>query len=164
MRGIWTSNRNPLDLIERNLISRPIIELRSARTGVVGHRLSVFERAAVGEEIREPGRAERMTAHVGVDSGRIIIADTGAVVRFTRFETVHSRKALSDAGHRASALSDPRSHASKSSAARKQTRTRHALARDAHGERRGGISDQQFVEIERAKGNPHSPGTASAAR
>src|ERR1700675_3484884 len=60
---------DPLDLIERNLISGRIIELRRARAGMVGHRLGVFERAAVGEEIRQTGRPEGVTAHVGVDAG-----------------------------------------------------------------------------------------------
>ena len=36
---------------------------------MVGHRLGVFERAAVGEKIRQPGRAKGMAAHVGVDAG-----------------------------------------------------------------------------------------------
>ena len=63
------SNRDPLDLIERDLIAGAIIELRRARAGMVGHRLGVFERAAVGEKIREPGRAKGMAAHVGVDAG-----------------------------------------------------------------------------------------------
>ena len=63
------SNRDPLDLIERDLIAGAVIELRRARAGVVGHRLGVFERAAVGEEIREPRRAEGVAAHVGVDGG-----------------------------------------------------------------------------------------------
>src|SRR5580704_14029250 len=40
------SNRNPLDLIEGNLISSPIIELGGARAFVRGHELGVFERAA----------------------------------------------------------------------------------------------------------------------
>jgi hypothetical protein len=62
-------NRNPLDLVERNLVARAIIELRRARAGMIGHRLGVFERAAIGEIIREAGRAERVAAHFSVDAG-----------------------------------------------------------------------------------------------
>ena len=40
------SNRNPFDLIERDLVACAIIELRCARTFVRGHELGVFERAA----------------------------------------------------------------------------------------------------------------------
>jgi hypothetical protein len=57
--GPWRlslSNRDPLDLIERDFIAGAIVELRRARAGVIGHRLGVFERAAVGEKIRQPGR------------------------------------------------------------------------------------------------------------
>jgi hypothetical protein len=41
-------NSNPLDLIERDSVVGAVIELRGARTGMVGHRLSIFERAALG--------------------------------------------------------------------------------------------------------------------
>jgi hypothetical protein len=44
-------DRNSFDLVERNLVAGAVIELRRARAGVVGHRLGVFERAAVGEEM-----------------------------------------------------------------------------------------------------------------
>jgi hypothetical protein len=41
-----TSNRNPLDLIERDHVGRPVIELGRARALMRGHGLSVLERAA----------------------------------------------------------------------------------------------------------------------
>ena len=63
------SNRNPLDLVERNLVAGAVVELRRARAGMVSHGLSVFERAAVGEKIRESGRPKCVAAHVGVDAG-----------------------------------------------------------------------------------------------
>ena len=71
MRGMLpkSSNRDPLDLVEGDFIAGAVKELRRAWAGMVGHRLGVFGRAAIGEEIREPGRAERMAAHVGVDAG-----------------------------------------------------------------------------------------------
>jgi hypothetical protein len=64
-----SSDRDPFDLIESDLVAGAVIELRRARTGMIGHRLGVFERAAVGEKIREPCRPECMAAHFGVDAG-----------------------------------------------------------------------------------------------
>src|ERR1700733_14860800 len=63
------SNRDPLDLVERDFVAGAIIELRRAWAGMIGHRLGVFERAAVSEKIRQPGRAKGVAAHVGVDAG-----------------------------------------------------------------------------------------------
>src|SRR5215470_16008132 len=39
-------DRNPLDLVERNLIAAAVIELGGARTFMQGHALNVFKRAA----------------------------------------------------------------------------------------------------------------------
>src|SRR5690349_16146847 len=63
------SNRNPLDLIERDLVAGPVVELRRARTLMRSHRLRVFERAAGLEIGRNAGRAEGMTADLGLEAG-----------------------------------------------------------------------------------------------
>jgi hypothetical protein len=52
-------NSDPLDLVERDLVAGAIVELRRARAGVIGHRLGVFERSAIGEKIRQPRSRER---------------------------------------------------------------------------------------------------------
>jgi hypothetical protein len=44
-----------------NLISGAIIELRRARIGVVGHRLSVFERGGI---LREPALIRGLPFHI----------------------------------------------------------------------------------------------------
>jgi hypothetical protein len=56
------SNRNPLDLIKRNLIAGPIIELRCARAFMRRHGLRVFQRAAGFEIGRDPRGAKGMAA------------------------------------------------------------------------------------------------------
>ena len=53
------SNRNPLDLIERDFVAGAIIELGRARAFVRRHSLRVFERAAgfeIGRDARSRGR------------------------------------------------------------------------------------------------------------
>src|SRR5271167_3872104 len=60
------SNRNPLHLVEAHLVAPAIVELRRARRGVVRHRRSVFQRAAVLEVRGDAGRAERVIAYNGL--------------------------------------------------------------------------------------------------
>ena len=57
----YTLNRNPLDLIERDFVAGPIIELGGARTFVRRHRLRVLQRAA-GFEIRRDARGAKGVA------------------------------------------------------------------------------------------------------
>src|SRR5271167_471284 len=57
-----SSNRDPLDLIEGDLVTRAIIKLRCSWTLVRGHRLRVFERATGFEIRRDPRGAECMAA------------------------------------------------------------------------------------------------------
>jgi hypothetical protein len=58
-------NRNPLHLVERDLISRAVVELRGARAFMRGHRLCVLQRAA-GFKIGGDARgAEGMAADPG---------------------------------------------------------------------------------------------------
>jgi hypothetical protein len=57
-----TSNRNPLDLIERDLIAGAIIELRCARAFVRSHELRVFQCAAGLQVGRYSGGPEGVAA------------------------------------------------------------------------------------------------------
>jgi hypothetical protein len=54
----WISQPYPLHFVEREPLLRAVIELGGARALVRRHGLRVFERAAVGEIGRDPGRAE----------------------------------------------------------------------------------------------------------
>lgn len=55
-------NRDPLDLIERNLIAGAVIELGRARAFVRGHGLSMLKRTTVRKVSGDAGRAERVIA------------------------------------------------------------------------------------------------------
>jgi len=59
-----------LDLIERDLIAAPIVELRSARAFVRRHLLGVFEESAVFEVDGDAGRAEGVAPKLGCDASR----------------------------------------------------------------------------------------------
>ncbi len=67
---VLSSNHNPLDLIERDLIGAPIIEARRAGTFMVGHLLGDFQLAPVAEIFRNPRRAEGMIADLGPNTDR----------------------------------------------------------------------------------------------
>ena len=56
-------NRNPLDLIQRNLIAGAIIELGRTRAFMRCHGLRVFERAAGFEIGRDARSAKRMASN-----------------------------------------------------------------------------------------------------
>jgi hypothetical protein len=64
-RSYPRSNRNPLDFIKVHLIALAIVELRRAGRGVVRHGGGVFERAAVFQVRRDPGRTEGVIADLG---------------------------------------------------------------------------------------------------
>jgi hypothetical protein len=64
------SNYNPLDLIQADLIAPAITELSRARRGVVCHRRSFFEGAAILEIGRDPGCPETVVAELGCNAGR----------------------------------------------------------------------------------------------
>jgi hypothetical protein len=63
-------NRNPLDLVERNFIISPVIELGCPRRFVVRDLLRDLEFTAVLEIRRDAGRAEGMIANPRFDAGR----------------------------------------------------------------------------------------------
>jgi hypothetical protein len=70
--GYWQGrgllNRDPLDLIERDGVVGPVVQLGGARAFVCRHCLRVFERAA-GFEIRgDAGRAEHMAAELDLEA------------------------------------------------------------------------------------------------
>jgi hypothetical protein len=51
---ICSLNRDPLDLVERNLVPPPVVKLRRTRRRMIGDVLRVFERAAVLQICRYP--------------------------------------------------------------------------------------------------------------
>ena len=59
---IYSLNRNPVDLVERDLVARAVIELGGARAFVRRHGLSVLQRASRLQIGRYPRSAERVTA------------------------------------------------------------------------------------------------------
>jgi hypothetical protein len=65
-----TSNHNPFDLIEADLIASAIVELGRARRRMVRHRGGLFQRAPVLEVGRDPGRPKTVVTELGFDSGR----------------------------------------------------------------------------------------------
>jgi hypothetical protein len=94
-RRFWTSHHNPLDLILREPFFGAVIELGGARALLCRHRLRVFQRSAIGEIRRDPGRSETVVAdrrhdaggegalahHTpGVDLGHRLIGERGAAV------------------------------------------------------------------------------------
>jgi hypothetical protein len=62
-------NRNPLDLVERDFVTGPIVELGGARAFVRGHGLGVFERAASLEVGSDAGCAEHVAAELDLEAG-----------------------------------------------------------------------------------------------
>lgn len=64
-----TSNRYPLDLVERDLITGPVIELRRARAFVCGHGMGIFEHPAGLEVGGNAGRAEYVTTKFPFQAG-----------------------------------------------------------------------------------------------
>jgi hypothetical protein len=65
MRGL-SFDRNPLHLVEADLVAPAIVELRG---GGSRHRGGVFERAAVLQIRRDAGRAEGVIADLRLDAG-----------------------------------------------------------------------------------------------
>src|SRR5271166_6760321 len=70
MQNSQPSNRNALDLIERDLISGAVIQLRGARALVCGHKLRVFQRAAVVEISGDAGRTKTVATDAGLQASR----------------------------------------------------------------------------------------------
>src|SRR5258708_32949406 len=64
------SNRNPLNLVERNLVLSAVIKLGCPRRFMVGDLLSHFQLAAVLQIGRDAGRPEGMIANPRFDAGR----------------------------------------------------------------------------------------------
>jgi hypothetical protein len=64
------SDRDSLDLIEADLVAPAVIELRRARTGVVGHGCCVFECAAILQVGGDAGGAEGVVANLRRYAGR----------------------------------------------------------------------------------------------
>ena len=63
------SNSNPLDLIERDRITRAVLELGGARAFMRRHRLGIFQRAAGFQVGRDPGGPERMAVDPRLEAG-----------------------------------------------------------------------------------------------
>jgi hypothetical protein len=62
-------NRNPLHLIEANVVAPAIVELGGAGRGMVRHGRGVFEGAAVFEIRGDSGRPKSVVADLGFDAG-----------------------------------------------------------------------------------------------
>jgi hypothetical protein len=73
-----TSNRNPFDLIERDLITGTVVQLGGARAFVRGHELGVFECAAGFEIGADPGRPKGVAADLDLHQ----LAATPRVFRY----------------------------------------------------------------------------------
>jgi Toprim domain len=69
VRGSRPLQADPFDLVLSEPLLGAVIELGGARTLMRGHRLRVFQRAAVGEIRRDPGRPERVVADRRHDAG-----------------------------------------------------------------------------------------------
>jgi hypothetical protein len=63
------SEPDPLDLVLRAPLLRPVIELGRALALVRRHFLSVLQRAAIGKVSRDAGRAECVIADRRVNAG-----------------------------------------------------------------------------------------------
>ena len=66
-----TSDRNPLDFIECDLVAGPVVELGRARAFVRRHGLGVFKGAAVLKVGRYPRGPESVAADFLRDAGRL---------------------------------------------------------------------------------------------
>jgi hypothetical protein len=64
------SERNPLDLIEGNLIGAPVVKSGGPRRFMTGHLLGDLELAAVLQVGGDPGGAEAVGADLGAQSCR----------------------------------------------------------------------------------------------
>ena len=69
--GPDVSDKNPLHLIERDLVVRPIVEFRGARRFVCRNLLRLFNRPAIGKISRDPRRPKRVTARGRRESRRL---------------------------------------------------------------------------------------------
>ncbi len=67
---VFALNTDPLDLIEAHLIPPPVIELRRAAAGMVGHRPRFFQRTAVIEIGGNAGSPEGVIGRLGQDADR----------------------------------------------------------------------------------------------
>lgn len=61
-------NPDPLDLIERDFVTGPVIELSRARRLVICDRLRRLQRAAVEQVRRDSGRAPRVAANIDAEA------------------------------------------------------------------------------------------------
>src|SRR4051812_7305309 len=66
---VFYSQHNFLNLIKSDLIVPPIIQFRRPRALMVCHLLRVLEETAILQIDGDPGRAERVTAELGLDAG-----------------------------------------------------------------------------------------------
>ena len=64
-----TLEHDLLNLIERDLVVAPIIELGRARALMRGHLLRMFEQPAIREIDRDAGGPEGVAAELGFDAG-----------------------------------------------------------------------------------------------
>jgi hypothetical protein len=62
------SNPDPLDLTHAHIIVAPVVKSGGFSVGVPGHALRNLDASAVGEIIRDPGRAESVTVYRGFDT------------------------------------------------------------------------------------------------
>ena len=62
-------NDNALDLVERDLIGPPVIELRRASRGVVGHLRGLLQLATILQIGGDPGAVEGVIADGRLDAG-----------------------------------------------------------------------------------------------
>src|SRR5258708_13200129 len=66
-----SSKPDLLDLVDRDLVVRAVVELGGAWAGVRGHLLGLFQCAVVGQVVGDAGGAEAMAADLGLDAGRL---------------------------------------------------------------------------------------------
>jgi hypothetical protein len=62
------SNRNPLHLIQGNLIRTPVIKARRLGIGMAGHPLGYLDAATVLQVSRNAGGPERVAANVRLNA------------------------------------------------------------------------------------------------
>src|SRR5205085_1679620 len=63
-------DRDPLNLVKRQLVSPTVIKLRRARAGMIRHCGRLLERSSVFQVGRDPGRPETVIAELRCDPGR----------------------------------------------------------------------------------------------